>query len=301
MDDSEKLGLLSTSFGELLQSGLFSDLQVVCSDGTIHKVHKGILCARSRFFKNALNPQSNFVEAQANVMRLEHDDPAAVEALMQYCYRCDYTNPDANPHKLLPFHISVYVIGEKYLVQGLKRLAMNQIGEICSNTSSLEELDYLSAVKAIYENTAASDDCLRKLFVDIANDKFDDLMSIKEFSEMLGVNDQFNRDLGSLMLKIRQNYPNIGCYTCHRCRKAVAMVLPARTGWIHCTFCGKKGGRNHWKATKTQVFSSLSTYRCDCCRKEVSMSLRDDGVPCTHCISCGCSCSNRDWKDNKVL
>ncbi|KAK7515420.1 hypothetical protein IWZ03DRAFT_379409 [Phyllosticta citriasiana] len=187
-------------------------------------------------------------------MRLEHDDPAAVEALMQYCYRCDYTNPDANPHKLLPFHISVYVIGEKYLVQGLKRLAMNHIGEICSDTSSLEELDYLSAVKAIYENTAASEDCLRKLFVDIANDKFDDLMSIKGFSEMLGVNDQFSRDLGSLMLKIRQKHHNIGCYTCHRCRKAVVMVHTARKAWIHCTFCGKKGERNHWKATKTQVF-----------------------------------------------
>ncbi|KAK7515416.1 hypothetical protein IWZ03DRAFT_415446 [Phyllosticta citriasiana] len=108
----------------LLESGLFSDFRIRCHDGTVYNVHKNILCTQSQFFKNALNPTSNFLEAQSNTVKLENDDPGTVKALIEYFYCSTYMEAiEGLPSELLLFHNQVYAIGNKYRVQGLKDLA----------------------------------------------------------------------------------------------------------------------------------------------------------------------------------
>ncbi|PVI05414.1 hypothetical protein DM02DRAFT_686347 [Periconia macrospinosa] len=63
-----------------------SDLTIVCRDD-IYKVHKAIICPRSRFFHAAVGFGKEAAESRID---LSHDDPEVIKLMIQYFYELDY-------------------------------------------------------------------------------------------------------------------------------------------------------------------------------------------------------------------
>ncbi|RSL47916.1 hypothetical protein CEP54_013171 [Fusarium duplospermum] len=78
---------LMRSLKELFESGLYSDLTIVCGEDR-HRVHKAIVCTRSSFFNSACN--SGFQEAETGIIHLHEDDPLVVKMMLHYLYHLDY-------------------------------------------------------------------------------------------------------------------------------------------------------------------------------------------------------------------
>ncbi|KAK8158474.1 hypothetical protein IWX90DRAFT_1527 [Phyllosticta citrichinensis] len=296
-DASDQPTLLKSGLSKLLDSGHFSDLQISCSDGTTYKVHKIILCAQSPFFMNALNPESNFKEAQTNKVPLEHDEPFAVKALIEYFYRSEYTDIDAPINELLLFHVHIYAIGETYGVQGLKKLACDRFETVVAG-KTFGELDLPTAIKTIYTTTVGTDKGLREKAVAIARADVKVVVKLKGFREMMDECAQFSKDVA---LSLIHDPITASRYHCTACHGVVSMELPDGAKQVHCPHCTKSIKRKVWEAEKASDL--LVKYRCPQCSKIVGMELRACGTGgfSTCCPCCGVLTSNAVWLENEVL
>ncbi|KAI1495165.1 BTB/POZ protein [Biscogniauxia mediterranea] len=157
------------------------------------RVHKAIICPRSKFFAAACKAEK-FKEGHTGTVGLHSDDPRIVEMMIYYFYHLDYnvdsptsqangsssTSTDANnttqpngkkgnrstkqasnspstPN--IVTHVRVYSLAEKYLVEGLKRIACDKFkAEVARQWSSQ---DFLDAVREAYTSTIESDRGLR--------------------------------------------------------------------------------------------------------------------------------------------
>ncbi|POS71365.1 hypothetical protein DHEL01_v210241 [Diaporthe helianthi] len=68
---------------ELLSSGNFSDVKVVCGDRS-WKFHGAILVPRCMWFRKALT--GAFTEATTRKITLEEQDPICIDLLLKYIY-----------------------------------------------------------------------------------------------------------------------------------------------------------------------------------------------------------------------
>ncbi|EAT77701.2 hypothetical protein SNOG_14849 [Parastagonospora nodorum SN15] len=82
-------GQLLTSVDNLLNSGEYSDLTIICGDET-HKVHKAIVCSRCDFFERAERfPVGR--EAAEGTINLPEDEPKIIALLLEFLYTGEYT------------------------------------------------------------------------------------------------------------------------------------------------------------------------------------------------------------------
>ncbi|KAK8176726.1 hypothetical protein BC567DRAFT_296264 [Phyllosticta citribraziliensis] len=196
MAEDTALGPLKAGLREMLESGLYADLQLHCSDGSFYNVHKMVLCSQSAFFKSAVDPRNNFSDPYSNRIRLDKDEPAAVRALLEYLYRFEYDVPrDNDKGALFLFHIKVCAIGEAYGVKGLRDQAIDRAKIVFENAATVKDLRMDLAIKAIYEMDVASDSGLRHLIVELCTGKIHELLEIGEFSEAMDAVGCFGNDL----------------------------------------------------------------------------------------------------------
>ncbi|KAH8724448.1 hypothetical protein GQ44DRAFT_279411 [Phaeosphaeriaceae sp. PMI808] len=80
---------LKTALASLFNSGMYSDLTIVCG-GKRYPVHRALIATRSSFFEGAC--RNSFLEAETGVIDLSEDDAEAVEHMVQYFYHMDYLN-----------------------------------------------------------------------------------------------------------------------------------------------------------------------------------------------------------------
>ncbi|EON61622.1 hypothetical protein W97_00837 [Coniosporium apollinis CBS 100218] len=78
---------LMCSMRELFTDDTYSDLTITCGRDQ-HRVHKAIVCPRSKFFAAACN--GVFKEARTAKIPLPHDDAQAVRLMVHYLYHLDY-------------------------------------------------------------------------------------------------------------------------------------------------------------------------------------------------------------------
>ncbi|KAK4141204.1 uncharacterized protein C8A04DRAFT_39243 [Dichotomopilus funicola] len=178
------------------RSGNYSDLTITCQ-GKSYRVHKAIVCPRSGFFTAACSG-----EFKAN------DDSEAVDAMINYIYCLNYdlnradpsrvgedraagtaafqeAPPDQTPASTRPdllAHAKVFTLAEKYLISGLKALALQKF--VASVSGGFDVDDFLDAVQQVYRSTLEEDGGLREIIVStLYNHKY--LLDQKEVQAVL--------------------------------------------------------------------------------------------------------------------
>lgn len=120
------------------------------------KYHSQIICPQSDFFKAAF--WGNFVvitdapfhqtlaaltwspqEGKTKILELPDDNPLFVHRMMRYFYLLDYEEEDERKRYryffTLDLHVEMYLLGDKYAVEGLKKVAAVKFGRSCRNLS----------------------------------------------------------------------------------------------------------------------------------------------------------------------
>ncbi|KAF4459178.1 speckle-type poz [Fusarium albosuccineum] len=101
MTSDESKNALMASIKQIFKTGSYSDLTIVCGTDR-HKVHKAIICPRSKFFASACD--SKFQESQTGVINLPEDDPLTVKLMLHYLYHQDYSHePPAGTDVFKPY------------------------------------------------------------------------------------------------------------------------------------------------------------------------------------------------------
>ncbi|CAI6077698.1 unnamed protein product, partial [Clonostachys chloroleuca] len=155
----------------IYSSGQYSDFTITCK-GKRFQVHKAIVCPRSGFFAAAL--RTDFKEACEGIVDLSSDDLGIVEIIIHYFYHLDYellpqrchadtgTNEFEQP-LCLSTHAKVYSLAEKYVITGLKALALEKFKTATSK--HWETHDLLGAAKEAYASTLETDRELKNAVV----------------------------------------------------------------------------------------------------------------------------------------
>ncbi|KAG9190311.1 hypothetical protein G6011_08399 [Alternaria panax] len=133
-----------------------SDL-VVRSKRNVYHVDRVIMCYHSRWFARVcavvISPKS-----LKGIIDLSADDPAAVAAMMQYCYQLDYTDQLTGSDLEVPedvtlrFHVDVYMLAGRYGIAGLKALALQKFEDFAAKVLIVdgEEEQLLHAIRSMY-------------------------------------------------------------------------------------------------------------------------------------------------------
>ncbi|CAI6062719.1 unnamed protein product [Clonostachys chloroleuca] len=158
---------LHKSMSSLFDSGLYSDLTVICGEDK-YLVHRAVVCPRSKFFEAAC--RHNFKEAITAEINLPEDDPVAIKIMMNHFYNLNYSDgsettsetgsalAEAKKFSLLD-HAKVYSLAEKYGVPSLKKLAMDKFER--QARKDCDGKDLVDAAVEAYTGTVQDDRGLR--------------------------------------------------------------------------------------------------------------------------------------------
>ncbi|KAK7727808.1 hypothetical protein SLS57_002852 [Botryosphaeria dothidea] len=198
----------------LFDSKLYSDIEVICSNGQKLKCHKLVL-SQSKVLANSFSSTLGMKESRENVVRLTEDPPEVVKAMIRYLYTSQYTAP--KPDDKLPallFHISVYVIGEVYALSGLKKAAIDAFRQSAKDKVPGHIL--APVIQAIYESTPDRDRGLRDAVVQVASKRFKELLVDEKFSAMMDEIGSFGKDILLYTNGLYPPGPMLSvCPTCH--------------------------------------------------------------------------------------
>jgi hypothetical protein len=166
--------ILIDSLKGLYISGEYSDLVISCRGKEYH-VHRAVVCTQSDFFSAAC--RGAFKEAQEGKIDLPDDDPRLVDIMVHYLYHFDYdvqshgletdrhrTNDSEPGGGALLTHAKVYSLAEKYLIHGLKAVALRQFKAATDRSPDVN--DFLPAMEEVYTSTMEDDRGLRDVVVE---------------------------------------------------------------------------------------------------------------------------------------
>ncbi|KAF2488505.1 hypothetical protein BU16DRAFT_228555 [Lophium mytilinum] len=203
-----------------LSSGAYSDLEIRCNE-TRYAVHRIVLCSQVKFFENACNGE--FEEAKDRIVDLSHEDPTAVQSMIQFAYTGDYSLDDGTENEMLQ-HVAVYAFSSEYDFSSLGDLAKEKskvILEVHWSAPWIPEI-----VLEIYDSTHSSERGLRDLFVDFVVQHHEAITGMDRdapFQRALEDVGDFSRD----------------CFSSMSAKHLAAMteVSSERPGWYFCRRC----------------------------------------------------------------
>lgn len=125
------LDYLSKDFGELLQNGDHSDVQLQCKGGDI-PAHKAILSARSRTFSDMFKETTT--ESQSGVVNFATTDTSVMKLCMEYIYKGKISK--------VPIEMAsdLYVLGHDLKIPALAKMCVELM---ISNSSKDNYIPYL--------------------------------------------------------------------------------------------------------------------------------------------------------------
>jgi hypothetical protein len=148
---------------------------VISCRGKEYHVHRAVVCTQSDFFSAAC--RGTFKEAQEGKIDLPDDDPRLVDIMVHYLYHFDYdvqlhgvetdghrTNDSEPGGGALLTHAKVYSLAEKYLIHGLKAVALRQFRAATARSPDID--DFLPAMEEVYTSTIEDDRGLRDVVVE---------------------------------------------------------------------------------------------------------------------------------------
>ncbi|PNP79250.1 hypothetical protein FNYG_07326 [Fusarium nygamai] len=145
----DHVGDQRSALGNLLKTGDYSDLVIICSQER-HKVHKAIICPRSYSFN----------EAQIGAIDLSDNDPFAVSMMIEYLYHQTYTIP--HDVKLVPMYQRPSTVPLPPGTVPLKITRHSVSGNSSANQSLLHPLQTAAAAASVRppQERASHDSCL---------------------------------------------------------------------------------------------------------------------------------------------
>ncbi|KAL6891720.1 BTB/POZ protein [Trichoderma longibrachiatum] len=183
-------------FRDLLRSGQFSDLTVVCR-GTEFKLHKVIACLQSPVFLAAVN--SDFQEGRTGVIKIDQFDPETVRRLVEFLYTGDYDRLPQEPQPVLEeqtqgavtidpdtpstvLHVRVNAIADYYGVKALGHLATHKVQQAFQDKWDPKTF-MITAKEAL---GASGDKALHDSMARIAAQNMTDLVGCPELTDLVG-------------------------------------------------------------------------------------------------------------------
>jgi len=199
---------------------------------------------------------------------LPHDDPQAVEAMLQYLYKREYISVvKDNPNALL-IHVRVYCLADKYEINALKGVAAS-LYEFASETDWQSPV-FPIAIKEIYDNTESGDRALRDIAVNEAVLNIDSLLEDDNgnFAAMMIGLGEFGKDLVRALRSSNDTRP---------------LGQKRMTTYCCANSCGQI-----WKINGRKTSQSFNTsLRCPgCCQVPMSVSQYDGEFQLRQCNYC---------------
>ncbi|TID23405.1 Leptomycin B resistance protein pmd1 [Venturia nashicola] len=203
---------LKKGVASLLDSNDFSDMTITVKDNKVFKVHKNIISSQSKFFYNACT--KDFKEKKEANIDLSEQDPDAVEALLEYLYKSDYTRLTKDNVNALVLHVHVYQLADMYDIAELKEVAAGLFKEAAEKDWELPAFPL--AVQEIYINPEDGAKTLRKLVVNQANENLEALLKDDdgEFAQVMTTFGEFGKDLCRASFQGPTSNRNLGHFQC---------------------------------------------------------------------------------------
>ncbi|KAL4912601.1 BTB/POZ protein [Aspergillus aurantiobrunneus] len=221
-------GDLTASIQRYFHASTFSDLTIVTRDQKF-EVHKVIVCGQSEFFSRLFS--HNWKEVTENVVRLEDDDPRAIEAMIHFFYGFNYDSSGSEQGRTSPmlFNVKVYQIGDKYGIPKLKAQAKEKFS--VAITTCWEMDDFPIAIASAYSTTSFADRGLRDLLVSTSLEHINDLLKNDDFKQVLRETMGFAADLVQ-----SQDHPvSTVTYQCPNCSMDWSLQSSAKAKY--CPLC----------------------------------------------------------------
>ncbi|KAK3946535.1 hypothetical protein QBC32DRAFT_225916, partial [Pseudoneurospora amorphoporcata] len=183
-----------------------------------YHVHRAIVCTQSEFFSAAC--RGSF---KARKIDLPDDDPRLVHIMVHYLYHFDYdvrlqhersgydglemdgyeTNVNEPAADALLTHAKIYALAEKYLIRGLKALALRQFK--AAATVSLDIDDFLGAALVVYKSTIEDDRGLRDVVVETLS-KHSEWLDEEKVRDVLKELGALTYDINDMFIYMRQEH-----------------------------------------------------------------------------------------------
>ncbi|RDI83847.1 Leptomycin B resistance protein pmd1 [Venturia inaequalis] len=306
---------LKKGVASLLNSDEFSDFTFTCKD-KVFKAHKAVVCPQSRFFYNACKKNTFKVgqkrpreipavhtlthlcssipqavqntdlleESETGNVDLSHDDPAAVEAMYRYFYKCDYSElAKENPNAML-LHVHVYCLAHKYDIEALKSMAAKQF-EDKAKTETIDAASFTPIVKDIYDNTDSKDELLRPASVKIAIENRVAIFKSDggEFADMMEEIAAFGKDVFKAM-----STDSLVAFRCPAQIYHFRIDMKAGSeNYRHNPVCPYCALQHLVKLEPAQVACvTFVKQTCSCCRKVLECDPHASTVPKLWCAWC---------------
>ncbi|KAI5361902.1 Putative BTB/POZ domain-containing protein [Septoria linicola] len=171
---------LKTGAKELLATGLYSDLTIICGDNEF-KVHKFALHTQSAYFRKLLGGDFKEGAAAGSISRLPlEENPAIFSVLIKHLYHFTYDDSFRGEVAPGPFAVHVYAAADKYDIEPLRKQAAKRLEQV------LDPQDvntFIETLRAIDENTA--DETLWEIVTPVLQANMSTLLKSGEFQEML--------------------------------------------------------------------------------------------------------------------
>ncbi|KAB2569283.1 hypothetical protein DBV05_g12041 [Lasiodiplodia theobromae] len=202
-------------------TGLYSDLRIKDSNGHEYAVHRNI----------------------TGVIDLEHHDPDAVKAMLEFMYTGFYKIADDEIGMMQIARI--YALGEMYCVSELKEVAATQFKELSS--TRWNHADFANAVKIIYDSIpSGSGVCaIRETAVSVIVEHYINLLDKPEFQTILEDFGALGMDILRVMAsrkfkapKKSKKYNCPGRYLTSPHEFIQDLDIKSRSGSYYCSTCG---------------------------------------------------------------
>lgn len=146
------------------RTGNYSDCVIKTQTGE-HQVHKIVLCSQSPFFAKAVKKDTfevsvfhgfssesltSIQEGRTGVINLEHDDPKAIAATLDYLYQGHYKCTIVETGDQVLYHTAVFVLADKLGIFALKTYALQFIGTALS--TMFGSSPYVELLMYVYES-----------------------------------------------------------------------------------------------------------------------------------------------------
>jgi hypothetical protein len=211
---------------------------------------------------------------------LQEDDPESMVALLRYIYDLPYDEIFGDRRTLLQPNAMVYVVAEKYQIEGLKlavsrkmeRLIQDALGD---STSKSGTEDFLDALRIIVTGTHPSDQLARKVMVEGCILNLQHLQQQPAFTSLL----RESADLGADILSHKDLECGLqGSWICstscmmeEKDRRAVCghckRSLSREFAWEHREF-------GEWECPRCENYAEPECYACNMVLEWVRGGLR---------------------------